>query len=185
MFDLAIPAPSLSQAPSETAAAGPRPDHHSPFHTLLSELNPLQYLPMIGTIYRAMTGDTIPETVRSVGSFVVSGIIGGPIGLATNAALLAIEKVTGIDPEKIGQNLLAGLGIGHHDAGLGVALATQSIAALTPSAPVAWSTAQLTAYGVTTTAGGVMQRGVLKGADVLNDLELTRQGMVVAARIVA
>ena len=36
------------------------------FHELLSELNPLQYLPVIGTIYRSMTGDLIPEPVEYV-----------------------------------------------------------------------------------------------------------------------
>jgi hypothetical protein len=83
------------------------------FHTLLSELNPLQYLPVVGTLYRSITGDTIPQGVREFGSFIVSGLTGGPVGLATNMALLAIEKATGIDPEAIGQNLLADIGIGH------------------------------------------------------------------------
>jgi hypothetical protein len=83
------------------------------FHTLLSELNPLQYLPVVGTLYRSVTGDTIPQGVREFGSFIVSGLTGGPVGLATNMALLAIEKATGIDPEAIGQNLLADIGIGH------------------------------------------------------------------------
>jgi len=83
------------------------------FHALLSELNPLQYLPVVGTLYRSVTGDTIPQGVREFGSFIVSGLTGGPVGLATNMVLLAVEKVTGIDPEAIGQNLLADIGIGH------------------------------------------------------------------------
>jgi hypothetical protein len=33
------------------------------FGDVLSALNPLQYLPVVGSIYRAVTGDTIPETL--------------------------------------------------------------------------------------------------------------------------
>jgi hypothetical protein len=152
------------------------------FRDLLSELNPLQYLPVLGTIYRAATGDTIPESVRAVGSFIVSGLIGGPVGLATNAALLALEKATGIDPEKIGQDLLASLGIGNQGAGIVVATA-QSVPAQTSLAPVAWSPAQLTAYGVTVTAGGVMRCGGLEGADVLNDIELAQHGIAFGGQV--
>jgi hypothetical protein len=185
MLDLVTPRASLPQAPSQTVMAVPQNAHHATFHNLLSELNPLQYLPILGTIYRAVTGDTIPEAARTIGSFVVSGLIGGPIGLATNAALLAIEKVTGIDPEKIGQDLLASLGIGHHGAD-SVAAAVQSTtesAPQTPLASVAWSHAQLTAYGVTMTAGGLLTRGELQGADVLNDLELAQHGRVFGGSI--
>jgi hypothetical protein len=71
------------------------------FHDVLSALNPLQYLPVVGTIYRAMTGDTINEGVRLAGSMLVSGLMGGPIGLATNIATTIAEKVTGIDPDHV------------------------------------------------------------------------------------
>ena len=69
------------------------------FHELLSELNPLQYIPVVGTVYRALTGDVIPEAARVAGSLVVSGLAGGPVGVATSVALLAAEKATGVDPE--------------------------------------------------------------------------------------
>jgi hypothetical protein len=64
-------------------------------------MNPLQYLPVVGTIYRAVTGDVIPEALRDLGSMLVSGLLGGPIGLGMNIATMIGEKVTGIDPEKI------------------------------------------------------------------------------------
>lgn len=173
MLDPLGAAPPPSQSPPQTVATPPRPDAHTAFHTLLSELNPLQYLPVLGTIYRAITGDTIPESVRSVGSFVVSGLMGGPIGLITNAAMQAIEKITGIDPEKIGHDLLAGVGMVHPDAAPLVAAATPSASPPQPAA-ASWSPSQLMAYGVTTNADGTMQRGALNGADVLNQLELAR-----------
>ena len=76
-------------------------DHRFSFHDFLSAINPLQYLPVVGTIYRAVTGDVIPEALRDLGSMLVSGLLGGPIGLGINIATLIGEKVTGIDPEKI------------------------------------------------------------------------------------
>ncbi len=177
----AAPSPvagSVSQLTVTAPAA-----HRSAFDTLLSELNPLQYLPVIGSIYRAVTGDTISEEARTVGSLVVSGLTGGPVGVAMNIAELAVEKVTGLDPEKISQGLLADIGIGHRapkaapKVGTPAAkpAATPVAAAPSPSPPAAgWSAAQLAAYGVTTNARGALTRGDVQGSDVLNDLELTR-----------
>src|SRR6201999_1667017 len=75
--------------------------HGVSFHDVLSALNPLQYLPVVGTIYRAVTGDVIPEGLRQAGSMLVSGLMGGPIGLGINIATTLAEKATGIDPEQI------------------------------------------------------------------------------------
>jgi hypothetical protein len=174
-------APSLSAAPS---AAPPAP---SPFHVLLSELNPLQYVPVVGTIYRAVTGDTIPEAARFAGGLVVSGLTGGPVGIAMNLGTTLIERLVGIDPEKLGDRLLAELGIGHATpahAALAAAAppapeaAQPAAAGAVASAPVssarAWSPAQLAAYGVTGGADGGLRRGTVSGADVLNSLELAR-----------
>jgi hypothetical protein len=169
---------------SQVTVTAPAPaGHRSAFDTLLSELNPLQYLPVIGSIYRALTGDTISEEARTVGSLVVSGLTGGPVGVAMNVAELAVEKVTGLDPEKISQGLLADIGIGHRTPK--TALKTSpalvknepAIVAAAPPAPqpaVGWSAAQLAAYGVTTGAHGTLKRGAVQGSDVLNDLELAR-----------
>ncbi len=171
MSDLVAPSSPAAgtQALDKTA---PAPSHFS-FHELLSELNPLQYLPVVGTIYRAVTGDTIPETVREAGSLVVSGLLGGPIGVVTGLATLAVEKVTGIDPEAIGGKVLASLGIGGAQD-MPAPVPAAAPAAVAEAAPQPWSSAQLAAYGVTTDAGGTLQHGALSGADVLNDMELTR-----------
>jgi hypothetical protein len=180
MPDLVAQSPSSSTGvPSQTIEITAPAQHHFTFHELLSELNPLQYVPVVGTIYRAVTGDTIPETAREAGSLVVSGLMGGPIGIATNVALLAIEKITGIDPEKIGHTVLAHLGIGGQEtsavaAAPRVASPPKPAAAVSSLVPLAWSPSQLTAYGVTTTAGNGLKRGALEGADVLNDMELAR-----------
>ena len=52
------------------------------FHELLTVLNPLQYVPVVGNIYRALTGDAPPEPVRIAGSLAFSALTGGPIGVA-------------------------------------------------------------------------------------------------------
>lgn len=153
---------------------GQRPAHRSAFHELLSELNPLQYLPVVGTIYRNLTGDRISEEARTVGSLVVSGLTGGPAGVAMSVAAMAVEKLLGVDPEQIGQNLLGQIGLGPHHPHAAAAAVPQGAPAASPAPATAWSPTQLQAYGVTTTQTGSLQQGSLQGADVLNTLELTR-----------
>jgi hypothetical protein len=94
--------------PSPTATSG---QGGVSFHDVLSALNPLQYVPVVGNIYRALTGDIPPEPARIIGSFIASGLAGGPIGLAINAAVTAAEKITGIDPDHIAHTMLAEVGI--------------------------------------------------------------------------
>lgn len=181
-------------APPTNAASGSAATSDVPtFHELLSEMNPLQYLPVVGTLYRSLTGDVIPESVRQIGSMVVSGLIGGPIGVAINIATLAAEKATGIDPEAIGHRLLADIGIGNDSApaeankvatpaaaiapaSSSIRLASAAPAPASTASPVAWSASQLAAYGITTSPGGDLRGGDLSGSDVLNALELARHG---------
>ena len=91
---------------AKTQPAQPAADHSISFHDILSALNPLQYLPVIGTIYRAVTGDQIPEMLRRAGSLVVSTLLGGPIGAITNLATTMLEKIGGIDVDKTMQAAL-------------------------------------------------------------------------------
>jgi hypothetical protein len=157
-------------APGQKAAGAPR---HCSFRELLSELNPLQYIPVIGTLFRAITGDVIPEPVRDAGSLVVSTLIGGPVGAALDLGELAVEKLTGINPEKIGDELLADIGIGDKTTPSAPAeqVAKTAPAAAKGGAPTAWSPAQLAAYGVTMNASGELEKGRVAGSDVLNSLE--------------
>ena len=166
------------------------------FHDLLSELNPLQYVPVVGTIYRAVTGDMIPESTRFVGSLVVSGLMGGPVGIAIDVGTTMLEHLLGIDQEEIGDEILAALGIGPDvkpavataAGGAPNALAGGSAVPTSPppappptasdvaaaAATGGWSPAQLAAYGVGQTPRGVLTRWRDTGADVLNGLELAR-----------
>jgi len=54
------------------------------FHEVLSALNPLQYLPVVGTIYRAVTGDVGNPQLHVAGSLVGGLLTGGPIGALTS-----------------------------------------------------------------------------------------------------
>ncbi len=144
------------------------------FRTLLSDLNPLQYIPVVGALYRAATGDEGNPTLRFVASLGTSFALGGPVGVGITVA----EKVTGFDPERIVRSLLGHLF--HHPAPA-TAPAASSPAASSPTAAPAtavatavaaapaeagrpWTSAELAAYAPT----GVGE------ADRLNGLELQR-----------
>jgi hypothetical protein len=71
--------------PPSAGAAATSPSAHWTFHDLLHALNPLQHLPVIGMIYRAVTGDEIDPAVRIGGSFVTGFLTGGPVGAAASA----------------------------------------------------------------------------------------------------
>jgi hypothetical protein len=137
---------SATTAAIAASAAQVAPPHDGlSFHDILSALNPLQYVPVVGTIYRAITGDTIPEALRVTGSFVFSALTGGPIGMILNAAAVVAEKATGIDPEAIGHDLLAWIGVG--TASPSDAPAAPVLEAGTPPlAATPWTAPQRAAY---------------------------------------
>ena len=61
------------------------------FSDLLDIINPLQHIPIVSTIYRAITGDRIGLGARLLGG----GLFGGPIGLAGTGFMLAFEQASG------------------------------------------------------------------------------------------
>jgi len=93
---MAIPAPS---APGGTGRIGTPPPvgegQYEPmpgtmsFADFLSGLNPLQHLPVVGTIYRAITGDVPPAAMRVAGAF----LLGGPVGAIATAVGTAAEEI--------------------------------------------------------------------------------------------
>jgi hypothetical protein len=181
MITSEIQATTSTNSPSPTSVTV-TDDHPFSFHHILSALNPLQYLPVVGTIYRSLTGDVIPEALRRAGSLVVSGLLGGPIGLIVNIGSTIAEKITGLDPEKI---VAAQFTKAHPTA-------TTSPAEMVVEPPVAMvavrlplSSEQLAAYGVRSGLSGASKFGDSDGADVLNGIELTRLGKVAAAAYTA
>ncbi len=110
----ATAAPALQDADADAVPAPPKvsaPRAGVSFHDVLSALNPLQYLPVVGTIYRAVTGDVIPESLRLLGSFAASGLMGGPIGMLVNVGSAALQKLADIEPDRIAHSALAAVGL--------------------------------------------------------------------------
>ena len=132
---IAAPGPAAAST-AAPAAAGiidigdptKMPDHSVSFSDVLSTLNPLQYIPVIGTIYRSITGDSAPEAAQVLGG----ALLGGPLGLVASAASAILEQSTGKDA---GQHVLAML-MPQDDAPPAAAKDLR-YAANTPAAPTA------------------------------------------------
>lgn len=73
------------------------------FADFLDIINPLQHIPVVSTIYRELTGDTIKPALKVIGS----AMLGGITGLASGVVDAVIQTETGKD---IGQNMMALLG---------------------------------------------------------------------------
>jgi hypothetical protein len=76
---------------SEASADKPVEPHESFFHHLLDVVNPLQHLPVIGTIYRAITGERLDPVEKIAGDT----LYGGLWGAVTSIADVAFESLTG------------------------------------------------------------------------------------------
>jgi hypothetical protein len=100
--NLAAPSPSLPGPLSASDTGG------FSFHDLLNIVNPLQHLPVISTIYRAITGDTIKPFDKIAGDT----LYGGVIGFVSSLADTIFEKITGKD---FGDTVLS-LFTGSHDS---------------------------------------------------------------------
>jgi hypothetical protein len=61
------------------------------FHHLLDVVNPLQHLPLIGTLYRAITGDHMGPVEKIMGD----ALYGGLWGAVSSVADVAFEGLTG------------------------------------------------------------------------------------------
>ncbi len=64
-----------------------------------SAVNPLQYVPIIGTIYRAITGETLPEPLKIASSVVSSAIFGGPVGALGAVAIGLVSELIRLGPD--------------------------------------------------------------------------------------
>jgi len=73
------------------------------FRDLLDIINPLQHLPVVSTLYRWITGDTIGALPRIIGD----GIYGGPIGLVGGLFNAQVKQESGKDA---GEHVIAMLG---------------------------------------------------------------------------
>ncbi|MEK9754555.1 MAG: hypothetical protein VW338_15280, partial [Rhodospirillaceae bacterium] len=72
------------------------------FLDLIDVINPLQHIPLIDTLYREMTGDTIDPLPRIAGST----LFFGPIGAAFAGANVVVEQISGQD---VGDHIMTAL----------------------------------------------------------------------------
>lgn len=152
-----LPSRPARMAEGEAAPANPgKPlfgEDGFTFSDFLDIINPLQHIPIVNTVYRAMTGDKIDPGARIAGG----GLFGGPIGLVASLVSGMVEESTGKDP---GEHVLAALGV---DLGPGkdapptmlaaVPHAETAPAVLNAAAVQAQPAAQDMRIGVTTDAG--------------------------------
>src|SRR5690606_9541890 len=81
---------ALAYSPQQESPAS---DTSFGFADLLDMVNPLQHIPVVGTIYREVTRDTI----RPSGKIIGGAVFGGPIGAASSLVNVIIEAETGRD----------------------------------------------------------------------------------------
>lgn len=91
------PGPVQDGPNQPAAAAAPRRGGFS-FSDLLDIVNPLQHIPVVSTLYRAVTGDEIKAPARLLGGGLFGfGLFGGLAGLAGAAANSLLAGATGKD----------------------------------------------------------------------------------------
>ncbi len=102
---------TVASAAGLPAHAGPGPDNALPramdmsFDTLLGGLNPLHHLPILGMIYRGVSGDTIPAPMRILGA----GVFGGPMGMIGAALVCLADELLSMSPDTSRPALPAGM----------------------------------------------------------------------------
>jgi hypothetical protein len=137
--------------PEEVKPAATKPageiSFDATFEDLLDIVNPLQHLPVIGTLYRAVTGDKMDVVPKIAGDTLYGGLWGAIGSLADTA----FEAITGKD---FGSTVLAmvtdGLGMGAENKPVALAQNIPAAKAALPQAgseDLAFSNA-LTAKGI-------------------------------------
>ncbi|HYH22374.1 MAG TPA: hypothetical protein VD995_27505 [Azospirillum sp.] len=99
------------------------------FLDFLDVINPLQHIPIVGTIYRSLTGDTIKPAQQVMGGM----LYGGPLGAVTSMFGAVVEQSTG---KSIEGHAMAALGFEDpNQHGGAVAATPAAIQAAPPVAP--------------------------------------------------
>ncbi len=87
--------PALSATASQAKAAA-EPSRWSQlfgedglsFRDVLDLVNPLQHIPLVGNLYRKLTGDTLDPAIRVAGG----ALFGGPLGALLSLGSLVVER---------------------------------------------------------------------------------------------
>ncbi|MEM8785820.1 MAG: hypothetical protein AAGF19_08190 [Pseudomonadota bacterium] len=122
------------------------------FGDLIDTLNPLHHVPIVGTAYRALTGDELSHGPRIIGG----AAFAGPIGLLSAGVNIALVEETGRDAgqtvlswmgRQSAETVLAQAGAGKdgeakRDAGNGIEPKPEAITLAAPSMPPRTGAAQ-------------------------------------------
>ncbi len=73
---------------------GPGPQEDYSFADLLDIINPLQHIPLVSSVYRALTGDEIKPSARILGAT----LYGGPVGLVASTSMAVVQEAAGGSP---------------------------------------------------------------------------------------
>lgn len=84
--------------------AGEQESDEYTFADVIDIINPLHHLPVIGTLYRKLSGDTIKPMANIIGG----AVFGGPVGAIGSTINVVAKSTTGKD---IAENALALVGI--------------------------------------------------------------------------
>ena len=98
-----IPAPTPARLASSAiapAGAASSDDEGFSFDDFVDMVNPLQHIPVVGTLYRAITGDKMNTVPKILGDT----LYGGVTGFVSSVADTIFEKVTG---KSVGDTVLA------------------------------------------------------------------------------
>ena len=71
----------------------------------LRGLNPLHHIPVVGLLYRAVTGETIPAPMRVFGA----GLVGGPLGALGAGFMGLLEGLLSMKPDLSRPSVPAGM----------------------------------------------------------------------------
>ena len=83
--------PSPPSGAEQVTVAADKPQDEGFFHHLLDVVNPLQHLPLVGTLYRAITGEHLGPIEKIAGDT----LYGGLWGAVSSFADVAFEGITG------------------------------------------------------------------------------------------
>jgi hypothetical protein len=136
------------------------------FDDILDIINPLHHIPVVGTLYRAITGDKLEPAPRVIGG----ALFGGVIGFATALVNAIVDEATGSD---IGDKALA-LFTGDKPAGDGAGDVADDVAGDGRGVAVAAASAAATRLEPSKAAQAVAQPTAKSGAQPAPTIESSR-----------
>jgi hypothetical protein len=128
---------------------------------VIDVINPLQHIPVVSTVYRWLTGDTISPAAELAGG----ALYGGAVGFAASAATIAVDGLTGGSTDQ--QVLVALLGPSPFAANEADATAAPELATAAAAPETATAAVEL-AQPPTSDVGGPTSRGAGLASTALN-----------------